>query len=73
MKFWRILILWLVIALVLLLPGEALAQTYLFSLDQLTCTCLLAGGWQLPPWPTNLSLPTIQSASPIDYVDVGLP
>lgn len=72
MKLWRILILWLVLAVVLLTPGEALAQTYLFSLDQLTVHVY----WQ-PDGTASLAYEFIftnnPSASPIDYVDVGLP
>lgn len=72
MKLWRILILWLALALVMLTPGEALAQTYLFSLDQLTVHVY----WQ-EDGTASLAYEFIftnnPSASPIDYVDVGLP
>lgn len=72
MKLWRILILWLAIALLLLSPGEALAQNYLFSLDQLTIHVY----WQ-EDGSASLAYEFIftdnPSASPIDYVDVGLP
>lgn len=72
MKGWRILILCLVLSLVFLIPGEALAQTYLFSLDQLTVHVY----WQ-EDGTASLAYEFIftndRSASPIDYIDVGLP
>lgn len=72
MKLWRIFILWLAFAVILLSPGEALAQTYLFSMDQLTAHVY----WQ-EDGTASLAYEFIftnnPSASPIDYVDVGLP
>lgn len=72
MKPWRVLLLWLAIALVMLTPGEAQAQTYLFSLDQFTAHVY----WQ-EDGSASLAYEFIftndPSASPIDYVDVGLP
>ena len=62
----------IVIALMLALPGSVLAQTYLFSLDELTADVF----WNEDGTSSifySFVFTNNPSASPIDFVDVGLP
>ncbi len=72
MKPWRLVSAFLVLALLFVVSGEALAQTYLFSMDQLTADVY----WQ-ENGTMSIAYEFIFSNDPsadnIDYVDVGLP
>ncbi len=72
MKFWRFLSAFLVFSLLFIFTGDALAQTYLFSMDQLTVHVY----WQEDgsvALAYEIILSNDPSADNIDYVDVGLP
>jgi len=72
MKKYRAAFFLLILTFLLLLPGSALAQTYYFGLDKLTVDVFLNGDGTATIH-YLFAFSNNPGASPIEYVDVGLP